>query len=363
VSVRWRAPGRVNLIGEHTDYNAGFALPFAIEQACVAEVDFAEPGQLLVRSAQRDDPVLLPIDDLEPGTAGWAGYVAGVIAALRTRGVAVPGLRIDVDSTVPGGGGLSSSAALTCSVASAVDDLLGLGLGPDELLAVTRSAENDFVGAPTGGMDQLAALRATAGHALLCDMRAVTGEQLPFDLAADGLTMLVIDTRAPHRHADGEYRVRRAGCERAAGLLGVTALRDIGVDDLAGALARLPDDELRRYTRHIVTENQRVLDTAVRLRAGHVREIGSLLVESHRSMREDYRITVPELDIAVGIALDHGAWGARMTGGGFGGSIIALLDAGRADEVADAVSLEFSRRRFAPPAWFTARPSAGARRC
>ena len=360
--VRWRAPGRVNLIGEHTDYNEGFVLPFAIAAACTATVRRLDEPVLRVVSEQRTDGVEFPLAELAPGAADWTGYVAGVVWALRERGAPVGGVAVDVDSVVPVGSGLSSSAALVCSVATAVDEAFGLGMSEDELLAVTRSAENDYVGAPTGGMDQLAALRCTADHALFCDMRTLRTEQIPFDPAASGLTVLVIDSRAEHRHADGEYRTRREGCERAAGLLGVRALRDIGVDDLDAALRRLPDDELRRYTRHIVTEDDRVLRTVELLRGGRVREVGGLLTTSHASMRDDYRITIPELDVAVETLLECGAVGARMTGGGFGGCVIALVEPHRADAAARAVVDAYESRGYRAPTHFTVRPAAGALR-
>jgi galactokinase len=352
----------VNLIGEHTDYNEGFALPFAIDAACTATVRRRDDSVLRITSAQRPERAELELADLAPGAGGWVGYVAGVVWALRERGAPVGGMAIEVDSTVPVGSGLSSSAALVCSVATAVDEVFRLGLSADELLAVTRSAENDYVGAPTGGMDQLAALRCTADHALVCDMRTLHTEQIPFDLAAAGLTVLVIDSRAQHRHADGEYRARRAGCERAAELLGVRALRDVAVDDLDAALQRLQDDELRRYTRHIVTEDDRVLRTVELLRAGWVREIGDLLTASHASMRDDYRITIPELDVAVDTLLESGAMGARMTGGGFGGCVIALIEPDRVDSAARAVARAYESRGYRAPEHFTVRPAAGARR-
>lgn len=182
---------------EHTDYNAGYVLPFAIEQACAATVERLDECTLVIRSAQRADQAHLSYDRLQPGAAvGWAAYAAGVVWAMRQRGADLPGMRFAVDSTVPPGAGLSSSAALTCAVATAVDDFLALRLSPAELLSVTRSAENDFVGAPTGGMDQLAALNCTADNALFCDMRTLEIEQVPLPLAASGLTILVIDTHA-----------------------------------------------------------------------------------------------------------------------------------------------------------------------
>ncbi|HEY3086565.1 MAG TPA: galactokinase [Jatrophihabitantaceae bacterium] len=353
-TTAWRAPGRVNLIGEHTDYNGGFALPLAIQQGCTATVTATSSGELRVSSAQRGETVVVPMSDLR-GVAGWAAYPVGVVWAL---GVQNGGLDIHVDSDVPGGAGLSSSAALICAVATAVNDLLAMGLSRAELVAVTHRTENDYVGAPTGGMDQMAALLCEAGHALLCDMRAWSAQQVPFDPAAAALALLVVDTHARHRHAEGEYAARRASCEKAADLLGVSTLRDI--TDLDAALTRLPDDELRRRVRHIVTENDRVLRTADLLRAGRIRSIGPLLTASHASMRDDYEITAPEIDTAVEALLEAGALGARMTGGGFGGCVIALVDEGRIRQATNAVQRAYRIRGYTPATAFTARPSQGA---
>ncbi len=354
--AQWRAPGRINLIGEHTDYNDGFVLPFALEAACRATVDRRVDGRLLVRSVQQGDE---PVEVRDRHVAGWARYVAGPALALRARGVAVGGLDIAVDSSVPVGSGLSSSAAVVCSVTTALDDLLDLQLGDDELLAVARSAENDIVGAPTGGMDQLASLRCVAGHALFCDMRTLTTEAVPLQLAEAGLTVLVVDTRAEHHHADGEYGRRRAGCEQAAALLGVRALRDVGSADLDTALDRLPNDELRRYVRHVVTEDERVLQAVEVLRTDGPSGLGALLTASHASMRDDYRITIPELDLAVDTLLEHGALGARMTGGGFGGCVIGLLPTGAVDVAGAAVEAAFARHGHRHPQWFTVDRAAG----
>ena len=360
VAIRWRAPGRVNLIGEHTDYNDGFVLPFALEQGCTATVETRPEPAVEITSVQRGQTVTVPLSDLKPGTGDWAGYLLGVPWVLRDMGVDVPGLTITVDSDVPVGAGLSSSAALVCSAATAVDDLLGLSLDPDALLALTRRVENDFVGAPTGGMDQLAALRCTAGRALFCDMRSLATEQVPF--SPDSLRLLVLDTRAEHRHADGEYRRRREGCEQAARELGVPALRDIAADDLDDALARLSDEELRRYTRHVVTEDARVLQTVELLRAGDLSGVGPVLSASHASMRDDFRITIPELDVAADTLVAAGASGARMTGGGFGGCVIALIAEDLVDAAVEDVRAAFADRGFTAPASFLATPSSGAHR-
>jgi galactokinase len=359
--TRWWAPGRINLIGEHTDYNDGFVLPFALGVGCVATVEDAANG-LCASSVQVGDEVCVRITGLAEasGVPTWSRYVLGAAWLLADAGVEVPPLRITVDSDVPLGAGLSSSAALVCSVVSALDDHLGLALSDDELLVLSRRVENDVVDAPTGGMDQLVSLRGVAGHALLCDMRSLTTQPLPLDLAAVGLDLLVVDTRAPHRHVDGEYAARRRGCEAAATTLGVRALRDVA--DLDAALARLDDEEQRRLARHVVTENARVLEVADLLRAGDVAAIGSLLTASHASMRDDFRITVPEVDTAVEALLDAGALGARMTGGGFGGCVIALVGREACADAESAVRTAFEAAGFADPVVFSASPQAGAHR-
>ena len=360
MSCTWRAPGRVNLIGEHTDYNDGFVLPFALDLGCTATVGRLPDGALRIASAQQDEPVVYPdLDEsLAPGTGDWAGYAAGVVWTLREEGHEVPGLDIALDSDVPLGSGLSSSAAIVCSVATALSAELGLELTPDDLLRVTRRAENDFVGAPTGGMDQLASLRAVDGHVLFCDMRTLETEPLPLPLG--DLALVVLDTKAPHRHADGEYRRRREGCEAAARELGVRALRDVSIDQLDDALSRLSSDELRRYARHVVTEDARVLDVVDLLRRGDVAAIGPLLTASHASMRDDFAITVPEVDVAVESLLAAGAVGARMTGGGFGGCVIGLVPSSDVERAAGAVERAYHQRDWTAPTWFEARPAAGA---
>ncbi len=330
--TRWRAPGRINLIGEHTDYNDGFVLPLALSYGCVATVESAA-SQWRAVSAQQPEPVVVDpsgLPESPPGPA-WASYVLGAAWLLHDRGIEVPALSIAVDSTVPLGAGLSSSAALVCSVVRALDDHLALDLDDAALLTLSREVENVAVGAPTGGMDQLVSLRGVAGNALFCDMRDLTTRAVPFDPSAAGLELVVVDTQAPHRHSDGEYGARRRGCEEAARQLGVGALRD--VDDLDAALARLDDEELVRYVRHVVSENARVLATVDLLDAGALGDIGPLLTASHASMRDDFRITVPEVDRTVETMLELGALGARMTGGGFGGCVIGLVPSGATADV------------------------------
>jgi galactokinase len=364
---RWWAPGRVNLIGEHTDYNDGFVLPLALEQGVAAAARVADRPVLRVRSVQEPDTVEIALAEISPESVrGWSAYVAGVAWALREADHEVPGLDVVVDGDVPPGAGLSSSAALECAVAVAWNDLAGLKLSRDDLAAVTQSAENDVVGAPTGGMDQMASLHGRAGHLVFLDMRSLAAEHVPFDPPSVGMRLLVIDTHAPHAHVDGEYAERRRSCARAAELLGVRALRDVSLGSLDYALARLdgPDAELlRRRVRHIVTEDTRVLDVVAMLRAGDdPRRIGPALTASHASMRDDFEITVPEVDTAVAAALGAGAYGARMTGGGFGGCVLALVDADDTGDVLRAVEAAYTDAGYRAPSAFVAVASDGARR-
>jgi galactokinase len=362
---RWRAPGRVNLIGEHTDYNDGYVLPIAIGFGVTSTVGPREDSRLRMTSAQSGpDAVEVDIDTLEPGCVdGWAAYVAGVVWALRQRGHRVTGADIHVDGDVPAGSGLSSSAALECSVAAALADAYELGLSRPELVQITKLSENVFVGVPNGIMDQSASLLATEGHALFLDARTLETEQVPFDLAGHGLALLVIDSKTPHALVDGEYADRRRSCEEAAAALAVPALRDVALDGLDARLSRIPDEVTRRRARHIVTENARVLETVELLRAVRPRDIGPLLTLSHTSMRDDFEITAPQVDLAQEVALDAGAIGARMTGGGFGGCVIALVEVdGPAgpDAVSAAVAGAFSARGYNPPVPFIVAAAAGA---
>ncbi|MFF5051838.1 galactokinase [Micromonospora sp. NPDC000663] len=361
---RWAAPGRVNLIGEHTDYNDGFVLPFALPLRTVVAADRQDGEQWTVWSELSDETITFGADDVaEPGrVTGWGAYVAGVVWAMRDAGHAAPGARLAIASDVPLGSGLSSSAALESAVLTALLDLGGLDLPAERLPRLAQRAENVYVGAPTGIMDQSASIRCRAGHALFLDCRDESVEQIPFDLDAAGLAVLVVDSRAPHRHADGEYAARRRSCEAGAKALGVAALRDVSVDQLDAALARIDDEETRRRVRHVVTEDQRVLDTVALLRAGRVRDIGPLLTASHVSMRDDFEITVPEIDTAVEAALAAGALGARMTGGGFGGCVLALVETDRSDAVAAAVTAAYAERGFTAPNTLTVLPAPGATR-
>jgi galactokinase len=363
----WSAPGRVNLIGEHTDYNEGFVLPFAIGARTSAAAALADEPVLTVTSAQYPGRVTVPLTEASPGAVtGWAAYPVGVAWALgqlagRPRG----GVSLYIDSDVPSGSGLSSSAALECAVGGALNDLWGLSADRAALARACRRAENEVVGAPTGIMDQFASLFGEQGAAVFLDCRSEHADIVPLDLDRAGLEIVLADTRERHSHAVGGYASRRASCERGAKILGVRALRDVSTDDLEKA-AGLLDGETFRRVRHVVTEDARVLETVRLLRSGTLASspetIGALLTASHESMRDDFEITTPALDLAVATALEAGAVGARMTGGGFGGAIIALVARDHAERVSDAITAAFARAGFTAPALSWVVPSAGAHR-
>jgi len=359
----WAAPGRVNLIGEHTDYNEGFVLPFAIDRRARTAVRVRADSSVRLLSTFGDQGLVsADAADLRPGgVKGWVKYPLGVVWALQRHGIEVPGFDLLLDSDVPLGAGLSSSHAIECAVVTALNELTGAGLSAESMVRLTQHAENDFVGAPTGIMDQSASLRGAAGQAVFLDCRDQSVQLVPFDAREAGLVLLVIDTKVSHSHADGGYASRRASCELGAEVLGVEALRDVAVADLEEA-AGLLDPETFRRVRHIVTENERVLQTVETLRAQGPAHIGPLLDASHISMRDDFEISCPELDLAVDTARAHGAIGARMTGGGFGGSAIALTPVQVEQQVRDAVVRAFAAAGFKRPDIFSVTPAAGAER-
>jgi len=361
----WAAPGRVNLIGEHTDYNDGFVMPFALPHTAVAAVSRRTDGVLRLHSSDVESGVVeLSLDALVPeNDRDWTAYPSGVVWALREAGHPVTGADIHLASTVPAGAGLSSSAALEVVVALALNDLYELGLKRWQLARLCQRAENVYVGAPVGIMDQTASACCEQGHALFLDTRDLSQKQIPFDLAAEGMRLLVVDTRVKHSHSEGEYGKRRAGCEKGAALLGVDALRDIPYDELDAALARLGDDEeVVRLVRHVVTEDERVEQVVALLEAGDTRAIGPVLVAGHASLRDDFQVSCPELDLVVDTAVATGALGARMTGGGFGGSAIVLAETADVDTITKAVEEAFATAGFLAPRVFEAVPSPGARR-
>jgi galactokinase len=356
----WAAPGRVNLIGEHTDYNDGYVMPFALAQRVTIAAGPRDDDRWSVTSLTADASESFGRGDLKPGMPGWQSYVAGIVWALEDAGHHVRGADLVLTSDVPAGAGLSSSAALECATLTALADLSALTIAPLARAQLARRCENAFVGAPTGLMDQAASTLCTAGHALFFDCRTFEADQVDLDPVRAGLEILVVDTKTPHALVDSEYATRRATCEQACHLLGVAALRD--VTDLDDALGNLHDPVMRRRVRHVVTENARVLDAAATLKAGRIGDLAPLLDASHASMRDDFEITVPSVDLAVQSARRAGALGARMTGGGFGGCVLALIPAGLAEPVVEELEASFAAAGFAAPAGFVAVPSDGARR-
>ena len=367
----WFAPGRANLMGEHTDYNGGFVLPFALAQGVTATATRRDDELLVLRSKQvPDHQVTVAVDSLAPGAvSGWAAYPAGVAWALRAAGHVVGGASVDVDSDLPVGAGVSSSAALECSVALALCSLSGVTVPRPELAAIAKRAENEFVGAPTGIIDQSAALLCEDGHALLLDCGTLAAVQVPFRPAAAGVSALVIDTRVTHALVSGEYAARRAECEAAARLLGVPAL---GALTSLRALSKLDDPLLRRRARHVITDSARAREIAAALQRPRDGDagasdrkiyafIGELLVEGHASLRNDFEVSWPQADVTVEAALAAGGYGAKMIGGGFGGSVLALLPTERLGAVRTAVTAGFTTRGWTAPEFLDAVPSPPAR--
>jgi galactokinase len=430
----WFAPGRANIMGEHTDYNGGLVLPFALAQGVSATVTARADDLLVMRSKQMTsgDPVTASIAALRPGSVpGWAAYPAGVAWALAQAGYPVSGADIDIDSDLPVGAGVSSSAALECSVALALADLGGHAIERRELARIARQAENDFVGAPTGIIDQSASLLCQAGHAMLLDCLTGDIRQVPFSPARDGMAALVIDTHVPHALADGQYAARRAECEEAARTLGVSFLgsttsRSASPAALSSVLAGLASPVLARRARHVLTDSARARTIGELLSSGGATprngrlqrgspgfqgcpldstalatlppssvaplspgeprapfynrdgdseepfsagdrgdlywRVGELLTEGHASLRDDFEVSWPEADVTVETAVAAGALGAKMIGGGFGGSVLALVPVAALAAVRVAVRAEFGRRGWESPEFLEAVPSPAARK-
>lgn len=351
------APGRVNLIGEHIDYSQGFVLPFAIKDRTFTAVKKRDDGLVKIASAQRRNKIVtVKLSDVKPGLKGeWERYVLGVIWAMGIKS----GVEILIDGQVPLGAGLSSSAALECSVATALNHLFDLGFDLESLARLTQKGENQYVGVPCGIMDQSVSLMATQGSALLLDCRDLTTVNIPFDVASVGLELLIIDTQAHHALTDGGYAKRRASCESAAHKLGIASMRDLTMEKLIASENLLTHEEFVR-ARHAVSEMKRVLDCVEALKNRDYIQVGNLINDSHQSLKNDYTVSCPELDAAVDASRNAGALGARMVGGGFGGSAIALIEASKTVETIAEIEKEFKNKGFKAPRFFTSLPSQGA---
>ena len=351
------APGRVNLIGEHIDYSDGFVLPFAIKDRTLVAARKRNDSTVRIASAQRRNKIVtVDINQMKPGLKGeWERYALGVLWAMGIK----EGVDLLIDGNVPLGAGLSSSAALECSVATAINHLFDLGFNLEELARLTQKAENQYVGVPCGIMDQSVSLMATQGSALLLDCRDLSTRNIPFDVASNGLELLIIDTQAHHALTDGGYAERRASCESVVVKLGINSLRELSMEQLENSRALLTETEFVR-ARHAVTEMKRVLECVDALSNSDFEKVGHLINQSHESLRDDYTVSCPELDTAVEAALSAGALGSRMVGGGFGGSAIALIQASKTTETIKVIEKAFSSKGFKAPRFFTSLPSQGA---
>ncbi len=351
------APGRVNLIGEHIDYSDGFVLPFAIKDRTLVAARKRNDSTVRIASAQRRNKIVtVDISKVKPGLKGeWERYALGVLWALGVN----EGVDLLIDGHVPLGAGLSSSAALECSVATAMNHLFDLGFNLEKLARLTQKAENQYVGVPCGIMDQSVSLMATQGSALLLDCRDLSTKNIPFDVASSGLELLIIDTQAHHALTDGGYAERRASCESVVAKLGITSLRELSMEQLENSRGLLTETEFVR-ARHAITEMKRVLECVDALSKSEFEKVGELINQSHASLRDDYTVSCPELDSAVEAALAAGALGSRMVGGGFGGSAIALIQASKTTETIKAVEKAFASKGFKAPRFFTSLPSQGA---
>lgn len=358
--VTARAPGRINLIGEHTDYNQGYALPIALTQQTTVHFDPDGSNTVTLSSGEEGEGTSFDIG-VQPGdVGGWSAYPAGSLWALASAGHPVLGGTMTVNSQVPIGAGLASSAALECAVLLAMNAATGTRLDRLSVARIAQSGENGFVGASTGLMDQLASLYGKVDRALLIDFESLEVSYVDFELEASGLSLVVFDSHATHSHSTGEYTSRRESCSRAAHALGVDSLRRAHDANIEQTLARIEDEQDGRRVRHVLTENQRVLECAAALSAGEFQSVGELMNQSHASMRDDFEITTPLLDLIAESAVRHGALGARMTGGGFGGCVIALVSTGNVDGIVDAVCADAVHAGHRAPTWFVAHPGPGA---
>ena len=359
MSIRWFAPGRVNLIGDHTDYQLGWVLPFAIARGTVVTVDLTKTSTLKVRSNLFDEIVFRDLDRLQDGPSGWAAYVEGALVVAQRHGLALDGVEVAVSSTVPVGVGLASSASVTCATLAALHEATEVDATAESIALMAQEVENDYVRAGVGYMDPAAVMLGRSGHALAIDTRDRSVEAVPLRVADAGLALLLVDTGQQHQTRGGAYSTRVAQCRQAAEHLGVPSLRDVADPR---EVATIADPVVRSRARHVVTENLRVGAAVEMLRAGRVREVGALMVASHESLRDDFEVSTPALDAVVGTVMDIGAVGARVTGAGFGGSVLVLADRDLVPTLTEAVVRAFDRRRWSAPTIDEVVPSRGAHR-
>jgi galactokinase len=367
---RWivAAPGRVNVIGEHTDYNDGFVLPMAIERYAIMAADAPPPGSVSAASnisiydAHFHESATIDISaPINKGLPKWSNYIRGVLAGFQNRGQKIPALDIAFMSTVPLGGGLSSSAALEVCTATLMEAATGKKIDPIEKALLAQKAEHDFAGVPCGIMDQFISALGREGHLLLLDCRTRKTELVP--MSDPSVALLVINTNVKHELSGGEYAKRRAECEEAAKILGVASLRDATANQLESAKNKMSEVVYRR-ARHVIGEIERTVHAAEGVRASNWPGVGNLMYASHASLRDDYEVSCTELDVVVEIAEDigyqGGVYGCRMTGGGFGGCCVALVKAVSVDAITKKISADYKARTGIEAVIFSSRPAAGA---
>ncbi|HEY3915598.1 MAG TPA: galactokinase, partial [Verrucomicrobiae bacterium] len=364
--ARWivAAPGRVNVIGEHTDYNDGFVLPMAIEFFAVMAADRSSDGKSIVTIRSSSDPEPGVIDlsrPLQPGKPTWSNYPRGVFAGFIARGINPGGLDVVLHSTVPLGGGLSSSAALEVCAATLIEAVSGKTIDPVEKALLCQKAEHEFAGVPCGIMDQFISVMGRENHLLLLDCRSRKTELVP--MRDPSVELLIINTNVKHELGSGQYAKRRAQCEAAAKILGVPSLRDASAASLESAKSKMEDVVFRR-ARHVIGEIERTVKAAEHVRASNWAKVGELMYASHRSLRDDYEVSCAELDavveIAEGIGLKGGVFGCRMTGGGFGGCAVALVNSDAVGAITKKVAADYKTRTGLEATIFGSRPAAGA---
>jgi len=361
----WKAaaPGRVNLIGEHTDYNEGFVLPMAIERFTVLVANRNSKREVTLHSVTTGETATFSLrTKVEQGTPSWSNYVRGVIAGFQERGIKVGGFNAVIDSTVPFGGGVSSSAALEVAAATLLEEMVGKSLDPIEKALLCQRAEHQFAGVPCGIMDQFTSVLARENHALMLDCRSRTATPVP--MTDPSVTVLVVNSNVRHRLVDGVYASRRQQCETAAKVLKVRALRDATLKDLAAA-RRTIDPVVFRRARHVITENERTIQAAQAIGRRNWSHVGSLMYASHASLRDDYEVSCPELDAIVKVAQEiseeDGMIGCRMTGAGFGGCAVGLVRTKTAKAIARRFEDGYEAMTGNMPSIFASRPAGGAR--